>query len=73
MRQFSNGTLNTMLIGEVMHDTGGQEHLGPTREPDPGDHEAPWTIGIDKLGIRRNGAHRPDVLECLGLVDFIEE
>nr|WP_197528955.1 DUF1559 domain-containing protein [Aeoliella mucimassa] len=66
IRQITDGTSNTMLIGEAVHDTEAQERVGGTREPDPGDHKDHWAIGSDDIDISRNGAHGLDVSECLG-------
>ena len=65
-RQITDGLSKTMLLGEAVHDTDAQERLGPTREPDPGDHKDHWAIGSDDIDISRAGAHGLDVSECLG-------
>ncbi|WP_425400147.1 DUF1559 domain-containing protein [Aeoliella sp.] len=66
IRQITDGTSNTMLIGEALHDSDAQERLGPTKEPDEGDHKDHWAIGSDDIDISRAGAHGLDVSECLG-------
>ena len=64
--QIVDGTSNTMLIGEAVHDVEAQELIGGTREPDQGNRKDHWAIGSDDIDISRDGAHGLDVSECLG-------
>jgi prepilin-type N-terminal cleavage/methylation domain-containing protein len=66
IRQITDGTSNTMLIGEALHDVDAQERIGGNREPDQGDHKDHWAIGSNDLDVSRNGAHGHDVSECMG-------
>ncbi|MGI9457473.1 MAG: DUF1559 domain-containing protein [Aeoliella sp.] len=64
--QITDGTSNTMLIGEAVHDTDAQERIGARREADQGDHKDHWAIGSNDIDISRNGAHGHDVSEAMG-------
>ena len=66
MRQITDGTSKTMLIGEALHDVAAQEAYGWRAERDEGDHKDHWYIGSNDLDISRRGAHGLDVSEAMG-------
>jgi hypothetical protein len=66
IRQITDGTSNTMLYGEAVHDWQAQDRIGAQREADQGDHKDHWAIGSNDIDVSRNGGHGHDVSECLG-------
>ena len=67
IRHITDGTSNTMLLGEAVHDVQAQDAIGALREPDQGDHKDHWAIGSNDLDVSRPGlTHGHDVSECLG-------
>ena len=60
LKQISDGTSKTVLIGEAWHDTAAQYELGPRRESPSGDHKDHWYLGGDDPDIHN------DVSEGLG-------
>jgi len=49
LRKITDGLSKTLLIGEAVHDTAGQEQYGAKQEAVEGDHKDHWIIGSDDL------------------------
>jgi hypothetical protein len=60
--QITDGTSNTMLVGEAVHNASESERLAHTRESYSGDRKDHWAIGGDSVDIRGG----VDLSECLG-------
>ncbi len=55
-----DGTSNTILVGEALHDVETQDLSGSRRERPEGDHKDHWYFGSDDIDINN------DLSECLG-------
>lgn len=61
MKDIIDGTSNTMLVGEALHDVEMQETKGGvSREDGAGDHKDHWYFGSDDVDINN------DLSECIG-------
>ena len=60
-----DGTSNTMIVGEAVHDIDGQA-AATRREADVGGKKDHWMIGSDDLDGTGDGAAARDPSECLG-------
>jgi len=48
-REISDGLSNTLLVGEAVHDSAAQSHIGQSPEDEDGDHKDHWYIGSDDV------------------------
>ena len=61
MRHVTDGTSNTMLVGEALHDVEAQANIGGvSAENSAGDHKDHWYFGSDDVDINN------DLSECVG-------
>lgn len=62
IKHIEDGTSNTMLIGETVHDIAAQDRLGQSADTANSNRKDHWYIGSDDIDIREG----LDVSECLG-------